>query len=76
MTDNTCSIGRGQQEWLGKRSQMVFPTEVFADRVEVFRFFDQRTDICYEEHRPGQPFSSRFLAELTALPTEQGGDFG
>jgi hypothetical protein len=34
MTDNTCSIGRGQQEWLGKRSQMVFPIELIDPRHE------------------------------------------
>jgi hypothetical protein len=34
MTHNPCSIGRGQQEWLGKRSQMVFPTELIDSRHE------------------------------------------
>ena len=32
MTDNTCSIGRGQQEWRGERSQIAFPTELLDSR--------------------------------------------
>jgi len=38
--------------------------EVFADRYEVYRFFDGRTDIWYEHHEPGEPLSSAFLSEL------------
>jgi hypothetical protein len=43
--------------------------EVFGGRVEVYHFVDQRTDIWYEQHQPGQAFSPRFLAELAALPS-------
>jgi hypothetical protein len=32
MTHNTGSIGRGQQEWLGKRSKVAFPTELLDSR--------------------------------------------
>jgi hypothetical protein len=41
--------------------------EVFEDRVEVYRFHDTSTDIWYEEHKPGKPFTPRFLAELNTL---------
>ena len=44
-----------------------FELEVFDDRVEVYRFHDQGTEIWHEEHTPEEPFSSRFLAELDTL---------
>ena len=44
-----------------------FEIEVFEDRLEVYRFFDKKTDIWYEEHRPGETFTPRFLAELATL---------
>ena len=48
--------------WWGK-----FELEVFGDRVEVYRFHDKDTEIWYEEHTPGEPFTPRFLAELKTL---------
>src|ERR1035441_4536702 len=33
-----------------------FEIEVFEDRLEVYHFFDKKTDIWYEEHRPGEVF--------------------
>jgi hypothetical protein len=44
-----------------------FEIEIFEDRLEVYRFPDQRIDIWYEEHKPGETFSPRFLAELASL---------
>ena len=44
-----------------------FETEVFEDRLEVYHFNDQRSEIWYEEHQPGESFSPRFLAEFAAL---------
>ena len=41
--------------------------EVFEDRIEVYRFEDHNTEIWYEEHRPGGPFTARFLSELMTL---------
>lgn len=38
--------------------------EIFDDRYEVYRFYDGRTDIWYEEHVPGQLMSEAFLREL------------
>jgi hypothetical protein len=38
--------------------------EVFKDRLEVYRFFDGRTDIWNEPHLPGARFSPKLLAEL------------
>ena len=38
--------------------------EVFDDRYEVYRFFDGKTDIWYEHHKPGEAVSSEFLCEL------------
>jgi hypothetical protein len=49
-----------------------FEIEVFEDRLEVYRFYDQRSEIWYEEHRPGEPFTPRFLAELASLSMERG----
>jgi hypothetical protein len=34
MTHDTGSIGRGQQEWRGERSNTVFPTEFISSRHE------------------------------------------
>ena len=44
-----------------------FEIEVFEDRLEVYRFFDQRSEIWYEYHQPGAAFTPRLLAELAAL---------
>lgn len=44
-----------------------FELEVFEDRVEVYRFHDQGTEIWHEEHTPGETFTSQFLAELNTL---------
>jgi hypothetical protein len=44
-----------------------FEIEIFEDRVEVYHFFDKKTDIWYEDHRPGEAFTPRFLSELAAL---------
>jgi hydroxyethylthiazole kinase-like sugar kinase family protein len=52
--------------WIG------FEIEVFDDRLEVYHFYDQRSEIWYEEHQPGESFTPRFLAELTALAPEDG----
>ncbi len=41
--------------------------EVFDDHLEVYRFYDQRSEIWHEEHQPGAAFSSKFLAEMAAL---------
>lgn len=51
--------------WVG------FEIEVFEDRLEVYHFFDQRSEIWYEEHRPGDEFTPRFIAELAALTLRQ-----
>jgi hypothetical protein len=48
-----------------------FEIEVFEDRLEVYRFRDQGTDIWYENHTPGQLFSARFLAELLLIATDE-----
>ena len=44
-----------------------FEMEVFEDRLEVYHFCDKSTDIWYEYHCPGEPFSQRFLSELPIL---------
>jgi hypothetical protein len=44
-----------------------FEIEVLENRLEIYRFEDQRTSIWYEEHSPGETFSPQFIAELTAL---------
>jgi hypothetical protein len=38
--------------------------EVFGDRLEVYRFFNGRTDIQHVAHVPGAPFSAELAAEL------------
>ena len=38
--------------------------EVFADRLEVYRFHPGRTDIWYEPREFGAPFSPKLLAEM------------
>jgi len=38
--------------------------EVFSDRLEVYRFFNGRTDIQHLAHVPGVPFSAELAAEL------------
>src|SRR5258708_124124 len=47
-----------------------FEIEVFEDRLEIYHFYDQRSDIWYGEHRPGDSFTPRFLAELAALSAQ------
>jgi hypothetical protein len=42
--------------------------EVFKDRLEVYRFFNQRTDIRHTVHAPGEPFPQEFVNELPLLP--------
>ena len=42
--------------------------EVFADRVEIYRFYDGRTDIQHHSHNPGEPFSTDIIQALPALP--------
>jgi hypothetical protein len=44
-----------------------FEIEVFEDHLEVYRFYDQRSEIWNEEHRPGEAFTRRLLAELAAI---------
>jgi hypothetical protein len=44
-----------------------FEIEVFEDRLEVYRLYDQRSEIWYEEHQPGAAFTPKFLAEIDAL---------
>lgn len=38
--------------------------EVFGDRIEVYRFHDQRFDVWDETHAPGEGFSEAFIREL------------
>jgi hypothetical protein len=65
------SLGKGY--WSTVRfSWPKFEIEVFEDRLEVYHFYDQHTDIWYEQHKPGEVFSSRFLAELAALSPQLG----
>ena len=44
-----------------------FEIEIHDDHIEGYRSYDQRTDIWHEEHKPGDPFSAKVLAELAAL---------
>jgi hypothetical protein len=44
-----------------------FEVEVFEDRLEVYRFYNQRSEIWYEEDQPGAAFTPKFLAEIAAL---------
>lgn len=49
-----------------------FEIEVFESRLEVYDFKeDGGTDIWYEEHTPGQQFSTRFLDELPRLTRKE-----
>jgi len=50
-------------EWEAEEAKNL-QIEVFDDRYEISRFFDGRTDIWYEPHVQGDPFSERFIAEL------------
>ncbi len=52
----------------GTTSRGPLEIEIFGDRLEVYRFYDQRTDIWDEPHASGEPFSPAFLAELPWLP--------
>ncbi|HEY0925120.1 hypothetical protein [Brevundimonas sp.] len=40
--------------------------EVFDDRIEVYRFYDQLFEVWNEEHTPGEGFSEAFIRELPA----------
>jgi hypothetical protein len=42
--------------------------EVFADRVEIYRFCDGRTDIQHHAHKPGESFSLDLIGALPGLP--------
>lgn len=54
-------------EW-GDTPRGPLQIEIFNDRLEVYRFYDKRTDIWDEVHANGEPFSPAFLAELPWLP--------
>ena len=60
------SVARGYWETVSF-SWGNFEIEVFEDRLEVYRFYDQRSEIWYEEHQPGDAFSPRLVAELATL---------
>ena len=38
--------------------------EVFGDHYEIYRFFDGKTDIWHDDHRPGEALSQALLDEL------------
>jgi hypothetical protein len=42
--------------------------EIFGDRIEIYRFYDRRTDIRHVAHVPGEPLAPELIAELPALP--------
>jgi hypothetical protein len=71
----TCRVGAPLPDSVGKGywSTIVlswpgFEIEVFDDRLEIYRFNEDRsTDIWYEEHRPQSAFSEKFLSELASL---------
>lgn len=48
-----------------------FEIEVFEDRLEIYRFHDQHSDIWYEEHLAGDAFTSRFLTEMAKLASPE-----
>ncbi len=41
-----------------------FEVEIFADRLELYRFFGGRTEIRHVEHVAGSPFPQELAAEL------------
>jgi hypothetical protein len=41
--------------------------EIFADRVETYRFHPGRTDIRHFAHAPGEPFPPELMNELPAI---------
>ncbi len=41
--------------------------EVFEDRIEMYRFYEGRTDIRHVYHVPGEPFPLDLVAELPSL---------
>jgi hypothetical protein len=48
-----------------------FQIEVFDESFEVYHFNRGKgLDVWYEEHRPGEPFSNKFLDELKAASSE------
>jgi len=49
-----------------------FELEIFDDRVEVYHLEQPRLQVWYEQHTPGQEFSSRFLTELPKAFGEAG----
>ena len=38
--------------------------EVFGDHVEIYLFYNQRTDIQHHARKPGEPFSQEVIAAL------------
>ncbi len=52
-----------ERRWLGPDE-----IEIFGDRIEIYRFFDQRIEIQHVDHIPGQPFPPELL---TATPVAQ-----
>jgi hypothetical protein len=67
------SVGRGYWETFcfSWRDQAV-EIEVFADHVELYRFFDRRTDIEQFAHTLGEPFPEALLALLPAKAAPTG----
>jgi hypothetical protein len=49
-----------------------FELEVCSDHVEVYHLEKPQLQVWYEQHTPGQEFSSRFLAELPKASGEAG----
>jgi len=41
--------------------------EIFGDRLELYRFFDRRTEIRHVSHRLGEPFPPELMSELPTL---------
>jgi len=44
-----------------------FEIQVFGDHLEGSRFYEQRTDIWYEDHTAGEPFSPKVVSALSTL---------
>lgn len=38
--------------------------EIFGDHVEIYRFYDKRTDIQHHDRKPGEPFSADLIRAL------------
>jgi len=41
--------------------------EIFGDHVEIYRFYDTRTDIQHHAHKPGDSFSTEVMEALSGL---------